>query len=113
MKTLIVGLAVIALNTLGCKKEEVDDTVPTCITNNIEANKDKTDWGIRSIDEYQYQGMVVYVYNPDANYADAQVAVIKTDCTSLCSLGGFTGNKMCNGDKFYDKAVYVKTVWQK
>jgi hypothetical protein len=111
MNTLILCFALLIL--FGACKKETEDSVPDCIRNNIERYKDNPNWFIKSIDEYQYQGMTVYIFNPVPNYADAQTAIVKPDCTNACFLGGITGNRMCNGESFTEKAVFVRTIWQK
>src|SRR4051812_36042993 len=105
MKTLVVAFALITLLLASCRKCGLDNNASDCIKNNIEANKNKTDWNIKKVDEYEYQGQLVYIFEPEENYPDMQTAVIKSDCTVLCTLGGIAGNLMCNGDKFYEKAV--------
>ncbi|MCW3106211.1 MAG: hypothetical protein JWQ09_717 [Segetibacter sp.] len=113
MKILTIAFALIALSLSACRKSCFADSIPGCIKSNIEANKSQPDWSIKKVDEYEYQGKLVYIFEPHENYPDMQTAIIKSDCTTLCTLGGIAGNVTCNGDKFYEKAVFKRTVWQK
>jgi hypothetical protein len=113
MKSIILSLAFASLLFTNCSKSEFSDSIPDCIKSSIEANKNKDDWNIKRVDEYQYQGNTVYIFEADQIYPDMQTPVIKSDCTTLCTLGGIAGITMCNGDRFYDKAKLIRSVWQK
>jgi hypothetical protein len=113
MKALILTLLASTLFAVSSCRKSCEPVIPSCIQSEIDANKNNSEWGVESIDEYEYQGGLVYVRNYESSYSDMHVAVIKSDCSSLCFLGGITGNQMCNGDKFSEKARFTRKVWQK
>jgi hypothetical protein len=113
MKKLI---ALLLLSTViisgGCRKQSVASGTPKCIRHKIESDRNT----IGRVEEYEFQGKVVYAFQPDANViADGATTVVTTDCNTLCSVGGFGGPSvnLCNGENFFQKAVLKKTVWKK
>ncbi len=113
MKRLVLNLIFIMFILAACSKSAFVTNVPDCIKNNIEANKTKPGWNVKRVDEYEYQGNLVYIFEPDQVSPDMQTSVTKSDCTTLCTLGGIAGITMCSGDRFSDKAKLIRTVWQK
>lgn len=114
MKRLIIsGFWLMTVIISGCRKSCVSTVISDCIKNTIETNKNKEDWGVKAVEEYEYQGKLVYIFVPEQIHADMQTEVTSSNCTPLCFLGGITGNQMCNGDEFYKKAVLIRKVWQK
>lgn len=113
MKSIVLSFILIALMLGSCRKSEFENNIPDCIKSNIEANKGKPGWNVKQVDEYEYQGSLVYIFEPDQVSPDMQTAVIKSDCSALCALGGIAGITMCNGERFYDKAKLIRTVWSK
>jgi hypothetical protein len=117
MKTftiLCVSLFFMAISA--CKKcDEIARDVPECIKNVIKEHTYESNMEIVRIQEYKYQEKIVYKLDP-ANYiADAPSIIVTDGCERLCYVGGFGGPQvnMCNGDNFFEKAVLVKTVWEK
>ena len=113
MKSSVLSFIIIALMLAGCSKPRLENNVPDCIESNIAANKTKPGWNVKRVDEYEYQGNLVYIFEPEHVYPDMQAAVIKSDCTTICTLGGIAGITMCNGDRFSEKAKLTRTIWQK
>ena len=83
--------------------------------NTIETNRGNDNWYVGKVDEYEYQGQLVYAFEPDNRIADGSTEIYTSDCESLCHVGGFGGPAiiLCNGDKFYEKAIFRKNVWTK
>ncbi len=113
MRNVITGLLLIAVSISGCRKSDFANNIPNCIKNNIEANKSNPSWNCKEVDEYNYQGQLVYIFEAEEIYPDAATGVLRSDCTTLCGLGGIAGIMICNGDKFYNKAIFIRTVWHK
>lgn len=101
---------------ISCEKSTVAESVPECIKANIKANEDSTNWYVGNVEEYQFQGKLVYAFNPDTKViADAASYVLTSTCEPLCSVGGFGGPavNLCNGSNFFQDAVFVRVVWDK
>lgn len=117
MKQLITLLFVALIFAMpGCKKCTIATGTPGCIKDNIEANQKKSDWYVGNVEEYKFQGKLVYAFNPDTKViADGATFILTAQCDSLCSVGGFGGPSinLCNGDNFFQKAVFVRVIWDK
>jgi hypothetical protein len=79
-------------------------------------NKDDRNWGVGQVEEYKFQGKLVYAFQPDNRIiADGATRVVSTECTNICSVGGFGGPavNLCNGENFYQNAMLVREIWNK
>lgn len=65
------------------------------------------------VDEYTFQGKTVYVLIDDPKIADGGIHVIDANCNELCFLGGIAAFTTCNGEKFFEKAVFKRTIWKR
>ena len=63
----------ILLSSGSCQKMKIHDTPLSCIKKYIDSNKNNKDWPVSSVDEYEFQGKLVYAISPPKNYADATV----------------------------------------
>lgn len=64
------------------------------------------------VDEYTFQGKLVYAFGPGTCGADMTTKVMTSDCKTLGYLGGIAGNTKINGEEF-STAKFVKTIWKK
>ena len=99
-----------------CKKSSIANGTSACIKQNIEANKNKEVWYVANVEEYKYQGKLVYAFNPDNKViADGATSILTSKCITLCNVGGFGGPaiNLCNGENFYQNAVLVREIWNK
>lgn len=113
MKLILIFAALIFSVT--CKKMSSGNTTSACIQRYIDSNKANIDWPVSSVDEYEFQGKLVYAFNPPKNYADAPTLIKSFDCKNMCSIGGFAGprNNSCNGDNFFEKAKLKRRIWSR
>ena len=71
---------------------------------------------VGSVKEYQYQGKIVYAFEPDGRRIKDGTTMIKDgECNALCNVGGFAGpsNNQCLGGNFFKDAVYKRTIWER
>ncbi len=95
-----------------CDKYRVPKETPDCIQNKI-VEFDLTACDDGKVDEYTYQGVAVYVFDPGIECGnDLTTEVVLEDCTNLGYLGGFSGNTIINGENF-SSAVFAKNIWRK
>ena len=116
MKILSILLVAVTLLFASCKKDGIAANTPGCIKDNIKSNKDRDDWYVSKVEEYKFQGKMVYAFNPDTRViADAATSVLTSEGTPLCQVGGFGGPtiNLCNGENFYQNAVLVRVIWSK
>jgi hypothetical protein len=64
-----------------------------------------------SINEYIFQGKLVYVFGDGHCMADGGASVFDFNCEYLGSLGGLAGNTKINGIDFSANAKYKRTIW--
>ena len=112
-KIYIIIILSVVLIAYSCRKSCTHHNVPDCIKATINANQNNPNGELQSIDEYQYHGQTVYALNPLAMSSDMQTAIVSSDCTTLCYLGGIAGKTDCNGDHFYNTAQLVRRAWEK
>ena len=100
-----------------CKKtDDIAANTPECIKAEIKrlTSPSSSSWAIGSVDEYIFQGNFVYAFEPSKNIADASTLIKDVNCNMVCFVGGFGGPGvlLCNGDKFYEKAVLQRNIWK-
>ena len=112
---LFVCMVSATVITAACKKSCDDKNIPGCVKDEIEANKNNDDWEVGGVDEYKFQGQTVFAFTPDERIADGATTIKTVDCVFLCSVGGFGGPSinMCNGENFFEKAVFIRNIWKK
>lgn len=71
---------------------------------------------VGSVKEYEFQGKLVYAFEPDTRrIADGSTTIKDAGCKTLCNVGGFGGMAInqCNGGNFFKEAVYKRPIWEK
>lgn len=109
-KFKILTLILVALAAGSCKKFRMEANVPECIEKRAKDETKDSRSVYASILEYEFQSMIVYVFDLQAGDADAQAHIYKSDCVYLGYLGGIEGNRMINGEDF-GSAVFKRKVW--
>ena len=99
------------LNT-NCQTTKNKATLKPCIQTFIDSNK--ATWQVGSVEEYEFQGKLVYAFTPSKNIMDGTTLIKSAACADLCSVGGFAGprNSNCNGDNFFEKALFKRKIWE-
>jgi hypothetical protein len=95
-----------------CKKSNLEKA-PECIQQKIgefEKNESTCSNGAK-VDEYKFQGNIVYVFDPGLCGADLSSDVYNSNCEYFGFLGGIIGNDTINGESFSNHATYQETVW--
>lgn len=101
-----------------CKKDKIviAANTPACIRQQIEQLAADPNNTIGSVDEYTFQNVTVYAFEPDTRIiADGSTNIRDAACKNICSVGGFGGPaiNLCNGENFFQKAVLVRNIWKK
>lgn len=113
-----MNVAFVVLLTIiiaGCKKSDtVIIDIPNCVKDKIDYYNNSPNSYINKVDEFLFQGKLVYVFSQDGTkISDAGAIIINNDCSSLCFLGGIAGISTCNGDNFSQKAILQRVIWKK
>ena len=113
--SFIFYLLVLLATMLSCAARKSAGLAPPCIAEFINKYKNEPNWHVGSVDEYEFQGRLVYAFNPSKNLADGATFIKSAACADMCSVGGFAGprNSQCNGDNFFEKAVLKRTIWKR
>jgi hypothetical protein len=99
-----------------CKKGDIAGDIPSCIRQQIVTGKMNPNWTVGSVEEFMFQNKIVYAFNPNTEkIADGASGIVDSDCNTLCSMGGFGGTQinLCNGDNFFQAAVFKRVIWKK
>jgi hypothetical protein len=116
MKTVFIPALLAALVASSCHKLDIASGVPSCVSREIKHNIKNPDWYTGSVKEYEYQGKTVYSFEPDTRrIADGATTIKDEKCNTLCTIGGFGGPAVnqCNGQNFFQLAVYRRMIWEK
>lgn len=108
----ITALAFFVISASYCQPAKKLSTLSPCIKSFIDSNK--TTWQVGSVEEYEFQGKLVYAFTPSKNIMDGTTLIKSASCNNLCNIGGFAGprNSNCNGDNFFEKAVFKRKIWE-
>ena len=115
MKSIFLSLTII-ITFASCKKSSIAAGTPSCIKKMILENKYNRNWKVGQVEEYRFQGKLVYALQPDnRRIADGATRVVSAECITICSVGGFGGPavNLCNGENFYQNAMLVREIWNK
>jgi hypothetical protein len=93
--------------------EKIASDAPDCIEDLIRHHKGDLHLceTSASVKQYSFQGQYVYVFDPGNCGADMGADVYNESCDKLGMLGGIAGNLTINGERFDQKAKYIKTIW--
>lgn len=95
-----------------CSRLDIQKDTPSCIKDGIRSfEQEACDEG-GNVSEYEFQGKLVYVFDPGRCGADMQSYVYDEQCNHLGSLGGISGGTKINGEDF-SSAVFKRNVWVK
>ena len=111
MKKILAFFLILPLMFSNCKKSKIE--TPDCISNLI-ANHASALFLCETgahVDEYLFQGGIVYVFEPGNCGADMQAPVYDSNCNMIGALGGFIGNILIKNVRFDQNAVFQKTIW--
>ena len=100
-----------ALFIVSCEDLNLPEGTPDCIEKRIKKFDRKGGCSTgATVVKYNFQGGTIYVFNPGNCGADFTAAVVDQDCNDLCTLGGFGGNVVCNGDTI-SEATNREVIW--
>lgn len=114
MKHLMIKVLFFSIvAAVDCEDLDLPKDTSRCIKKRIRkfARTASCDLGAE-VESVYFQGKVVYIFNPGNCGADMSTLVVDSDCHEVCSLGGFTGNVVCNGDSLYKEATNRQVVWR-
>lgn len=96
-----------------CNKLDIEKDAPKCIQKEIKKFEKGVDCdnGVK-VEQYNFQGKIVYVFDPGSCGADLTAEVKDSDCNDLGFLGGISGNTMINGESF-STASFIKITWER
>jgi hypothetical protein len=116
MRFLSILLVYIFLTASSCHNPNIASGIPKCIYKQVNENSKNGDWMVGTVKEYEFQGNLVYAFEPDnRKIADGSTTIKDDHCNTLCNVGGFGGMAInqCNGGNFFKEAVYKRTIWEK
>jgi hypothetical protein len=116
MRQALLLFILLSLIVSACHNHDIASGIPKCIYKEINTNSKSTDWMTGVVKEYEFQGKLVYAFEPDTRkIADGATTIKDANCNKLCNVGGFGGLAInqCNGDNFFKTAVYKRTIWEK
>ena len=111
--TLTSRLSLLALfiGIIGTSCSKDDKDIPPCIQQEIDSRVTTGSIQLTSVTKYEFQGEDVFLFTYEGG-ADLQSPILDSDCNTICSLGGITGNVECNEVNFGEEAEELKVVWE-
>jgi hypothetical protein len=116
MKLISLSIFCFLVTAISCHNLGIASSIPKCISKEINQKSKNADWMVGSVKEYEFQGKLVYSFEPDnRRIADGSTTIKDGDCNTLCNVGGFGGEAVnqCNGENFFKLSVYKRTIWEK
>jgi hypothetical protein len=114
MKPIHILLLFLLSYIYGCEKLDLKIEVPGCIEDKIREFKKShfnCDSGAKAY-RYDFQDIQVFVFEPGNCMPDFSTHVYDSSCNLICTLGGFAGNRICNGENFEENASNKILVWE-
>jgi len=113
MKSLLFLFLIITISGACQKMKTGSSNIPRCIQTYIDSIKNNPGRQVGIVEEYEFQGKLVYAFGPSKNLRDGSTLIKTSDCKDLCNVGGFAGlkNNQCNGDNFFEKSVLKRKIW--
>lgn len=110
MKLSFLIFGTLALFLSSCGKQKIE---PPCIQDQVIDFQDGNACNEgASVKEYKFQGELVYAFDPGICGADRTTEVVDYQCNTIGFLGGFAGNTAINGENFYQKAKFERTLFE-
>ena len=104
---------VIIASIFSCNSKGPQPVEPPCVSDQViyftESEACETGASVR---EYEFQKDVVYVFDAGNCLADGSQAVVNYSCDTIGYLGGFPENTEINGKDFYEKAEFIRTLFE-
>lgn len=118
MKGLLnIVFSILLVPAASCKTGYgIASDTPRCLYNEIANNQKNDDWMIGRVEEFLFQGKLVYAFQPDEKrIRDGATTIKDGNCNTICHIGGFGGPSvnLCNGENFFQSAVLKRTIWKK
>lgn len=108
MKTLF-SLLSLALFTWSCGSRVHGG--PECLSAALDGFQTWCCASSAHVDEYQFQGQPVYLFEPGTCGADMPTYVLDAQCDTLGFLGGFAGFTEIQGLDFAANSSFQGTIW--
>src|SRR5687768_5402631 len=103
---LIPLFTIIAIT--GCVKSDIAPGTPECLVKKTkDLNKQSPCDDGAAVQEYKFQGKIVYTLFTGDCIADSGAEVIDSDCNHLGYLGGLAGGTKINGVEFSSHATFL------
>ena len=84
---------------------------PSCLPAALDAFQTWCCASSAHVDEYQFQGQPVYLFEPGTCGADMPTYVLDAQCDTLGFLGGFAGFTQIQGLDFAANSSFQGTIW--
>jgi len=108
IKTITILLA---FSLFSCMAKKKSSDLPKSLVPIVESFSKNPPCKDAHVDEFEFQGKIVYAFIPGTCGADMGTDVYDALGNKLGMLGGITGKTSINGEDF-DKAILKKTVWK-
>jgi hypothetical protein len=111
VKKILLLIITISFGFFSCEKDCAEN-VRSCIQEWIDVVKKETPWNPpAAVKEYRYNGKTVYLLS--ANCCDEYRTLIDGECNYICAPdGGISGKGDGKCVDFYEKAEFIRVVWQ-
>jgi len=85
--------------------------IPLCIDQEIPVFAQNACRGSGDLTIWSFDGEDVFCFNEGTCYQDAMAYIYDADCNLVCTLGGPSGNTLCNGLDWDQNALYLELVY--
>ena len=109
---IITGCGNHKSKTVKSETGEINDSIPVCILQHIEAIKKEPRWNPPAqVNEYNYNGKKVFLFSSDC--CDQYNILCDDSCKTICApSGGLAGKGDGKCEDFFKTANFVKLIWK-
>lgn len=103
-------ICLIAFGLYSCSDDPIE--IPLCVDQEIPVFAQTACAGSGDLTIWAFDGEDVFCFNEGTCYSDAMAYIYDADCNLVCTLGGVSGNTLCNGLDWDTNAVYLELVYR-
>ena len=110
MKLLPIIAILTGLFLFSCGDDEPE--LPACIDAELQVFITESCSGSATLELWRFRGQDVYYFNSGTCVSEPFADIFDAECNLLCTLGGISGNGICDGTDWNGNATLTSTLFE-
>jgi len=106
----LASLLFVSVFLFSCGDDDLD--IPQCIDEELQAFIPEGCPGTSDLTLWRFQGQDVYCFAYGDCISDTYAEIFNQNCVLLCTLGGISGNNICEGAEWDTSAERISLIYQ-